>query len=85
MFGSKEFFMLIPCLYLGLYVFSKVADIFHPNFQKNRYQFKLYYKISIAIMIIIISFVASIINMNYFFDRCSTRPDNKYDTYRLNA
>ena len=83
MFSTEEFLILILCLYLGLYVFSKVADIFHPYFQKNRYQFKLYYKISIAIMIIIISFVASIINVNYFFDRCSTRPDNKYETYRL--
>ena len=54
MFGSKEFFMLISCLYLGLYVFSKVADIFHTYFQKNRHQFCSYNRVVIIIMVAIV-------------------------------
>ena len=85
MFASKEFFMLIPCLYLGLYVFSRVADIFHPNFQKNRYQFKAYNRVAVMIMVLIVIITVSIVNTKNIINKLYERPKNKQELYRLEA
>ena len=85
MFGSKEFFMLIPCLYLGLYVFSKVADIFHPYFQKNRYQFRSYNRVVIIIMVAIVCIMATSQTLKYVFETMYARTKDNHEIYTLKS
>lgn len=85
MFGSKEFFMLIPCLYLGLYVFSKVADIFHTYFQKNRHQFCSYNRVVIIIMVAIVCVMATSQTLKYVFKTMYARTKDNHEIYTLKS
>lgn len=85
MFGSKEFFMLIPCLYLGLYVFSKVADIFHTYFQKNRHQFCSYNRVVIIIMVAIVCVTATSQTLKYVFKTMYARTKDNHEIYTLKS
>ncbi|EJP25805.1 hypothetical protein HMPREF1142_0059 [Peptostreptococcaceae bacterium AS15] len=83
MYQFEELFIILISLHALLYIFSKIADNFHTYFQNSRRQFRAYYRVTIAIMIVIICLTASIVSIKNMYAKLSFRPDNKHELYRM--